>query len=36
MKKFAPRLGSLAVESFSTAAKGPGRGTVRGHGDDCT
>lgn len=36
MNKRKLRIDSLAVESFSTAGDSSGRGTVRGHEDDCT
>lgn len=36
MKKLKLRIESLTVESFQTAADSARRGTVRGHGDDCT
>lgn len=36
MDKLRLRMESLAVESFPTAGDSVHRGTVRGHGDDCT
>jgi hypothetical protein len=36
MRKLRLYIESLAVESFPTAGEGRARGTVRGHGDDCT